>query len=65
MKEVCDYQFDVCEMERGHSPIVKALEKECDARLKIWPQMLLYALWVDRTTHSSVTAYMSSERMTR
>jgi hypothetical protein len=42
-------------IEQGHSPIVKALVKACDGRLRLWPQMLPYALWADRTTHSSVT----------
>ena len=51
-------------IERGHSPIVKALAKACDGRVKNWPQMLPYALWVDRTTHSSVTGYMPIELMT-
>ena len=51
-------------IERGHSPIVKALAKACDGRVKDWPQMLPYALWADRTTHSSVTGYMPAELMT-
>ena len=50
--------------ERGHSPIVKALAKACDGRVKDWPQMLPYALWADRTMHSSVTDYMPAELMT-
>ena len=50
-------------IKRGHSPIIKALAKACDGRVKIWPQMLPYALWVDRTTHSSVTGYMPVEVM--
>ena len=51
-------------IERGHSLIVKALAKACDGRVKDWPQMLPYALWADRTTHSSVTGYMPAELMT-
>ena len=51
-------------IERAHSSIVKALAKACDGRAKDWPQMLPYALWADRTTHSSVTGYMPSELMT-
>ena len=43
---------------------MKALAKECDGRVKDWPQMLSYALWADRTTHSSVTGYMPAELMT-
>ena len=50
-------------IERGHSPIVKALAKACDGRVKDRPQMLLYALWADRTTHSSVTSYMPAALM--
>ena len=51
-------------IKRGHSPIIKALAKACDGRVKIWPQMLPYALWADRSTHSSVTGYMPAELMT-
>ena len=29
-----------------------------------WRQMLPYALWADRTTHSSVIGYMPTELMT-
>ena len=50
-------------IERGHGPIVKALVKACDGRTKLWPQMLPYALWADRTTHSTVTGYMPAELM--
>ena len=42
---------------------MKALAKACDGRVKDWPQMLPYALWVDRTTHSSITGYMPAELM--
>ena len=51
-------------IERGHSPIMKALAKACDGRVKDWPQMFPYALWVDRTMHSSVTGYKLVELMT-
>ena len=37
---------------------MKALVKACDGRVKDW------ALWADRTTHSSVTGYMPAELMT-
>ena len=50
-------------IERGHSLIVKALAKACDGRVRDWPRMLPYALWADRTTHSSVTGYMPAEIM--
>lgn len=49
--------------ERGHSPIVKALVKACDGRMFEWPRLLPYALWADRTTHSTVTGYMPAELM--
>jgi hypothetical protein len=39
-------------IERGHSPIVKALVKACDGKVEDWPRKLPYALWADRTTHS-------------
>ena len=42
-------------IEPGHSPIVKALAKACDERVKDWPHMLPYALWADCTTHKSMT----------
>mgnify|MGYP006889382379 CR=1 FL=1 len=34
---------------------------DSDGRVKDWPQMLQCALWVDRTTHSSMTGYMPVE----
>ena len=46
--------------ERGHSPIVKALVKACDGKIADWPRLLPYALWADRTTHSSTTGFMPS-----
>ena len=51
-------------IERGHSPIVKALAKACKGKVGNWPKVLPYALWADRTTHSSVTGYMPIELMT-
>ena len=50
-------------VERGHSPIVKALAKACDRKMGNWPRLLRYALWADRTTHSTTTGYMSVELM--
>ncbi|KAL3700954.1 hypothetical protein R1sor_018976 [Riccia sorocarpa] len=47
--------------ERGHPPIMKALVKACNGRVKQWPRLLPFALWADRTTHSSVTGYMPAE----
>ena len=49
--------------ERGHPPIIKALAKACEGRVGEWPTLLPYALWADRTTHSSVTGYMLAELM--
>lgn len=49
--------------ERGHSPIVKALVKACDGKMLEWPRLLPFALWADRTTHSTVTGYMPAELM--
>ena len=45
-------------IERGHNPIMKAMVRTCEGRVGNWPRLLLYALWADRTTHSSVTGYM-------
>ena len=50
-------------MERGHGPIVKALVRACGGQVGNWPRLLPYALWADRTTHSSVTGYMPIELM--
>ena len=50
-------------IERGHGPIVKAIVRACDGRVGNWPRLLPYALWADRTTHSSVTGYMPAELM--
>ena len=50
-------------VERGHNPIVKALVRACGGQIRIWPRLLPYALWADRTTHSSVTEYMPAELM--
>jgi hypothetical protein len=50
-------------IERGHSPIMKALIKSCDGIFEDWPKLLPYALWADRTTHSSITGFMPSELM--
>lgn len=48
---------------RGHPPIVKALAKACNGKMHEWPRLLPFALWADRTTHSSVTGYMPAELM--
>ena len=48
-------------IERGHHPIVKAIVRLCESRVGNWTRLLPYALWADRTTHSSVTGYMLAE----
>ena len=48
-------------IERGHGAIVTMIVKSCTGKIRDWPRMLPYALWVDRTTHTSVTGYMSVE----
>ena len=48
-------------VERGHSPIVRALVKACNGKWSTWPRLLPFALWADRTTHSSVTGFMPAE----
>jgi hypothetical protein len=50
-------------IERGHPPIVQALVKACKGNSKQWPRLLPFALWADRTTHSTVTGYMPIELM--
>ena len=45
-------------IEQGHGPIVKAIVWVCNGRVRYWPRLLPYALWADKTTHSSVTGYM-------
>ncbi|KAL3679494.1 hypothetical protein R1sor_022450 [Riccia sorocarpa] len=47
--------------ERRHPPIVKALVKACNGKVREWPRLFPFALWADRTTHSSVTGYMPAE----
>ena len=48
-------------MERVHGPIVKALVKVCHGKIGDWPRLLPFALWANRTTHSTVTRYMPTE----
>ena len=50
-------------IERGHGLIVKAIVHACEGRVGNWPRLLLYALWADSTTHSSVAGYMPVELM--
>ena len=48
-------------IERGHSPILKALIKTRNGDVRNWPHLLAYRLWADRTMHSSVTRFLPSE----
>jgi hypothetical protein len=50
-------------VERGHGPIVKALVQACGDQVGSWPRLLPYALWADRTMHSSVTGFMPVKLM--
>jgi hypothetical protein len=50
-------------VECGHGPIVKALVRACESQVGNWPRLLPYALWADRTMHSSVTGFMPAELM--
>ena len=47
--------------ERGHGPIVKVLVRVCGGRVRNWPRLLPFALWVERTTHGSITRYLPTE----
>ncbi|KAL3702469.1 hypothetical protein R1sor_020491 [Riccia sorocarpa] len=49
--------------ERGHPPIVHALVKACDGKFRQWPRLLPFALWADRSTHSTTTGYMPVQLM--
>ena len=37
--------------------------RACEGQVGNWPRLLPYALWADRTTHSSVTGFMPTELM--
>ena len=50
-------------VERRHGPILKAIVRACNERVGNWLRLLPYALWADRTTHSSVTEYVPAELM--
>ena len=52
-------------VERGHGTSMKALVKACHGRIWEWPHLFPYVLWVDRTTHSIVTRYMSGKLIFR
>jgi hypothetical protein len=40
-----------------------ALIKACKKKHSLWPKLLPFALWADRTTHSTITGYMRMELM--
>jgi hypothetical protein len=48
-------------IERGHSRITHALVKACKGKHSLWPKLLPFSLWADKTTHSIVTGYMLVE----
>ena len=48
-------------IEWGHGPIVKDIVRVCEGRVGNWPRLLPYALWADRTAHSSVIGYMMTD----
>ena len=50
-------------IERRHGPIVKAIVRACDGRVGNWPRLLPYALWANRTSHSSLTGFMPAKLM--
>jgi hypothetical protein len=50
-------------IECEHSPIVRALIMSCDGIFEDWSELLPYALWADKTTHSSITRFIPSELM--
>jgi hypothetical protein len=50
-------------VERGHGLIVKVLVRACEGQVGSWTRLLPYALWADKTTHSSVTRFMPAELM--
>lgn len=47
----------------GNPPIIKALIRTCNERIRKWPQLLSYAFWIDRIIYSSMTRYMPMELM--
>ena len=50
-------------MQLGHLPIVHALVKACNGKSSLWPRLLPFALWANRTMHNSVTGFMQAELM--
>ena len=42
-------------------PPDNTLVKDFHGKIGDWPHLLPFALWVDRTTHSTVTGYMPTE----
>ena len=49
--------------EKCHLPIIHALVKACKRKANLWPRLLPFALWTDRTTYSTETGFMPIELM--
>ena len=45
-------------VECGHGKMVKALVRACEGQVGNWLRLLPYALWADRTMHSSVVGFI-------
>lgn len=50
--------------KHSHPPIVKALIKTCNRKVRKWPRLLPFALWIDRIIHNLILGYISIELMT-
>ena len=50
-------------IERGHQPIIAALAKAAKGQVQVWPALLPYALWADRTTTHRTTGYAPADLM--
>ena len=49
--------------ERNHPPIIYALVKACKEKANLWPRLLPFALWTDKTTYNIVNIYMPIKLM--
>ncbi len=49
--------------KKDHLSIIHTLVKACKGHSKEWPRLLSFALWLGRTTHSTITEYMLVELM--
>ncbi|KAH7441551.1 hypothetical protein KP509_03G043100 [Ceratopteris richardii] len=50
-------------IEREHSPIIKALAKSYEGKIKNWPKYIPFALWADRMACTMTTRYMPTRLM--